>query len=158
MKRIFKLSLTTGIVVVLAGVLSVGTAFAWHYGINIKPFSDPNNINVKSKGSVPVGIYNNYNWSVEVIQIGTLEFCAQAFAGSLDCTGTVGIPTTDSSVDLDGDGDLDLQVHFIPLDRWGDVFPAGTTRACVTGSLNTGEKLTGPGLAPLCDAIVLHGD
>ena len=67
--------------------------------IDIKPGSDDNSINLKSKGVVPVAVLTTDDFDAGTIDPGTV-----LFAG-------VG-PVRSTLEDVDGDGDLDMLFHF----------------------------------------------
>jgi len=71
-------------------------------GIDIKPGSDPNSINPKSKGVIPVAILTDQNFDAATIDVSTVVF------------GPAGAqPKHNGHIeDVDGDGDNDLMLHF----------------------------------------------
>lgn len=73
--------------------------------IDIKPGSDPNSINTKSNGKIPMAILSTENFdSVVQIDINSLTFGRAGDEQSLDfCSG---------SEDVNGDGLIDLVCHF----------------------------------------------
>lgn len=69
--------------------------------IDIKPGSDPNSINLKSKGVVPVAVLTTEDFDANTIDPETVRFGpgeAEAVRWTLE--------------DVDGDGDLDMLFHF----------------------------------------------
>jgi hypothetical protein len=67
--------------------------------IDIKPGSDPNSINLKSKGVVPVAVLTTDNFDASTVDPATVLFAgAQPVRWTLE--------------DVDGDGDEDLLFHF----------------------------------------------
>ncbi len=67
--------------------------------IDIKPGSDPNSINLKSKGVVPVAVLTTEDFDASTIDPTTVEFA--------------GAPPVRSTLeDVDGDGDVDMLFHF----------------------------------------------
>jgi len=95
--------------------------------IDIKPGSEQNSINLKSKGVVPVAVLATDLIYAEMIDPDTVEF-----AGA--------IPEHFSYEDIDNDGNDDIIFHFrtqaLDLDR-------NSTEATLTGSLLTGEDISG---------------
>ena len=67
--------------------------------IDIKPGIDPNSINLKSKGVVPVAILTTEDFDAETVDPETVEFAG---------TG----PVRWTICDVDDDGDLDMLFHF----------------------------------------------
>jgi parallel beta-helix repeat protein len=67
--------------------------------IDIKPGSDPNSINIKSKGNVPVAIITTDTFHASAVDPSTISF--------LDAS-----PIRWALEDVDYDGDLDMILHF----------------------------------------------
>jgi hypothetical protein len=103
-------------------------------GIDIKPSSDPNSINLCSKGVVPVAILGSDTFDVEELDQGTLMF-AGASPKEKGKSGKVG-----SFEDVNDDQFLDLILHFPTpeLDIEGDA-----EEALLTGFLNDGTEING---------------
>ena len=186
MKKISNLSVIALAMVVLVAVLAVGTALAWFYEKDQTPTF------VNTAGSEPVTeiIFHAHPTTgvdpVTAILRDTLRFCARDDVSplvspfdplnpSLSCPDpadqTVGVFNGVFTIaDFeDPDPDDDLQVQFIPSTlifspaTWGDVFPPGTTEACITGLVdNDGDQLGDEplddidGLA-LCQPLKLTG-
>ncbi len=67
--------------------------------VDIRPGSDPNVLNVKSRGRIPVAVYSSESADVSAIDISSLTLA--------------GVPTAHAAFeDVDGDGTLDLILHF----------------------------------------------
>ncbi len=95
--------------------------------IDIKPGSDPNSINLKSKGLVPVAVLTTEGFDASTIDPETV-----LFAGAE--------PVRSTLEDVDGDGDLDMLFHFktqeLNLDE-------DSTEATLTGETNDGTPIQG---------------
>ena len=95
--------------------------------IDIKPGSDPNSINLKSRGVVPVAVLTTDDFDATTVDPVTVEFTGAS-------------PLRWVIEDVDGDGDLDLLFHFKTqeLDLNGD-----STEATLTGSTYGGQPIQG---------------
>jgi hypothetical protein len=95
--------------------------------IDIKPGSDQNNINLKSKGVVPVAILTTGDFDAATIDPATAQFAGAA-------------PEHWSFEDVDDDGDYDIIFHFrtqeLDLDQ-------NSTEATLTAQLLTQEDVSG---------------
>jgi hypothetical protein len=97
--------------------------------IDIKPGSDPNSINLKSKGVVPVAVLTTDLFDAATVDPDTVQL------EGVD-------PVKWAMDDVDEDGDLDLVLHFstrdlaVPLD-------ANSTEATLTGETYDGEAFSG---------------
>jgi len=85
--------------------------------IDIKPGSDPNSINLKSKGMVPVAVLTTKEFDANTINPSTVVF---AGAQPVRCT----------LEDVDGDDDMDMLFHFNTQDLNLD---ENSTEATLTG-------------------------
>jgi len=76
--------------------------------IDIKPGSYPNSINLSSKGVVPVAIITTPGFDAGTVDIDTVKFADAS-------------PLRSGLEDVDGDGDIDMILHFdtqaLKLDR-----------------------------------------
>lgn len=99
--------------------------------IDIKPGSDPNSINLKSKGVVPVAVLTTEDFDASNINPATVLFASAS-------------PLRWNMEDVDGDGDLDMIFHFntqeLNLDE-------NSTEACLTGQTTDGQSIHG------CDSV-----
>ncbi len=95
--------------------------------IDIKPGSDPNSINLKSKGVVPVAVLTTDDFDASDVDPATVLFAGVA-------------PLRWAMEDVDGDGDVDMVFHFETqeLDLTGD-----STEAFLTGYPYGGEFIWG---------------
>jgi parallel beta-helix repeat protein len=95
--------------------------------IDIKPSSDPNNINLNSKGVVPVAVISTDNFDANDIDPDTVFFAGAS-------------PVRWTMEDVDGDGDVDLLFHFktqeLELDE-------DSTEATLTGETYGGNSIEG---------------
>lgn len=71
--------------------------------IDIKPGSDPNSINIKSKGRIPVAILSTSSFDAASVNTDTVRFGR---------TGSEASAVHSALVDIDADGNLDLILHF----------------------------------------------
>ena len=92
--------------------------------IDIKPGSDPNSINLKSKGVVPVAVLTTDDFDASTVDPGIVQFAgAQPLRWTLK--------------DVDGDGDEDLLFHF-------------KTQKLVLNESSTEATLTGETIGGMC--------
>ena len=102
--------------------------------IDIKPGSDPNSINTKSMGLVPVAILGSDAFDVTEVDVITLEF------GPAGAT-----PAHDGHLeDVNGDGFTDLVSHYVQKETG---LSSGDTEACITGETLDGAPIFG------CDSV-----
>ncbi len=102
--------------------------------IDIKPGSDPNSINTKSRGVIPVAVLTTNDFDATTVDVSTVAFgpagAAPAHNGHIE--------------DVDTDGDNDLILHFRTQDTG---IAVGDTEACLTGQTFDGVEIEG------CDAV-----
>jgi len=102
--------------------------------IDIKPGSDPNSINTKSMGKVPVAILGSVSFDVTQVDVTTLTFgpagASPAHSGHLE--------------DVNGDGLTDLVSHYVQKQTG---LAVGDIQACITGVLLDGTPISG------CDSV-----
>ena len=93
--------------------------------IDIKPGSDPNSINLKSKGVVPVAVLTTNDFDASIVAPETVEF-------------TGAEPVRWTTEDVDGDGDMDMLFHFKVQDL---SLTEDSTEATLTGATNIGQPI-----------------
>jgi hypothetical protein len=105
-------------------------------GIDIKPGSDPNSINLCSAGAVPVAILGSGTFDVHEVDTATLRF---ADAG----VKVVGKKDKElcSYEDANGDGIDDLICHFVTMDI--SAIDGASLSATVNGTLIDGTEIDG---------------
>lgn len=97
--------------------------------IDIKPGSFPNSINPGSKGVIPVAILTTASFDASVVDASTVLFgpaTVMAVHHALE--------------DVDGDGDVDMILHFRTQDTG---ISSGHTEATLTGETADGRKILG---------------
>ena len=96
--------------------------------IDIKPGSDPNSINCRHNGVIPVAILTTSDFDATTVDPSTVGFG----------------PSAASATHVDGDGDMDMVLHFRQQDTG---IACGDEEACLTGETTDGTAIEG------CDAI-----
>ena len=99
--------------------------------IDIKPQDFPNGVNPRSPGVLPVAILTNADFHAQTVDPQTVRFGP---------TGTEASVVQSTLVDVDGDGDLDLLLHFRIPDTG---IHCRDTSASLTGHTFHGQALTG---------------
>jgi len=112
-------------------VNSIKVEFAALWAIDIKPGSDPNRINPKKKGVIPVAILTTDSFDAATVDETTVLFGP---------TGTEAAPVHSALEDVDGDGDTDMILHFKTQDTG---IRCGDTSASLTGETFSGQALEG---------------
>jgi hypothetical protein len=111
--------------------------------IDIKPGSDKNPVNLKSKGVIPVAVLTTPDFDAATVDVASVCFGDAEAAGQRACDEA---HIQGHLEDVDGDGDLDLMLHFRTQDTGID---AGDTQACLTGTTSFGESIAD------CDSITI---
>lgn len=106
--------------------------------ILIRPDDDPNPINMRSHGVVPVAVLNTSQFDPTDLQIGTIRFGSPAVVGSP--TGGAAPAHNGHFEDVDDDGDEDLVLHF-PVQDTG--FTSDDTIGKLVGETATGAEAFG---------------
>ncbi len=99
--------------------------------IDIKPDSDQNSVNPRSKGVIPVAILTTDDFDATAVDPMSVEFGPD---GATEAHGNGHIE------DADGDGDLDLVLHFKTQDTG---IQCGDTDASLTGETFGGQMFEG---------------
>jgi hypothetical protein len=99
--------------------------------IDIKPGSFPNSINPRSRGKTPVAILTTGNFDATTANPTTLRFGP---------TGTEAAPVRSALSDVDGDGDIDLILHF---STQATRIKCGDVSALLTGKTFGGQAIQG---------------
>ncbi|HUV10412.1 MAG TPA: hypothetical protein VMX12_05500 [Acidimicrobiia bacterium] len=111
--------------------------------IDIKPGSDPNSINLARSKTVPVAILTESGFDALAVAAASVCFGVDPpDPAASDCTESHDKGHTNQ--DVDGDGDLDLVMHF---DTAETGLAYGDTEACVWGRTTAGNAFRG------CDAV-----
>jgi hypothetical protein len=130
--------------------------------IDIKPGSDPNSINPRSMGVVPVAILGSETFDVTAVDLTTLAFGPSGASPRHDLTdpevlfGHTHEEVCDESgencvweeLDVNGDGKQDLVTHYRQKETG---LASGDTDACITGETLSGTPIEG------CDAVNVLG-
>ena len=95
--------------------------------VDIKPGSDPNSINLKSKGVVPVAVLTTDDFDAGTVAPDTVEFAGAS-------------PKRWTMEDVDGDGDEDLLLHFKTQEL---NLAEDSTEATLTGETLDGVQIEG---------------
>ena len=116
-----------------AGAHAEVTRFSFSQGpeIDIKPGSFPNSINPKSKGNIPVAILTTGAFDAATVDVDSVRF---------GITGTEAEPVQHALEDVDGDGDIDMILHFKTQDT---EIECGDTEATLTGETIYHQQITG---------------
>jgi hypothetical protein len=99
--------------------------------VDIKPGSDPNSINPKSKGVIPVAVLTTDDFDATSVDPLSVEFGPN---GAKETHGKGHIE------DVDGDGDMDMVLHFKTQDSG---IQCGQTAVTLTGETIGGIAITG---------------
>ncbi len=126
--RLFGNAGSVVVVLFLSAFLTQALCDGFGVGLDIKPWSCPNSINLNSNGVIPVAILTNYTFDAATVDPATVVFAGAAPEGA---------PHFE---DADGDGDLDLVFHF--RTQQTNIQP-GDVGACLTGQTLQGAAFFG---------------
>jgi len=104
-----------------------------HVTIDIRPESDANRINPKSRGNINVAIFSVNGFDATSVDPSTVRFGA---------TGIEATPIHVQQRDVDGDGRRDMVVQF-KIQETG--IECGDTSASLTGQTSNGVSVIGAG-------------
>ncbi len=99
--------------------------------IDIKPNTDPNSINPISKGVIPVAILSTDTFDATTVDSSSIRF---------GVTGIEAVPSHYALEDVDGDGDIDMIIHFSTQST--DI-KCGDSSASLTGKTADGQDIVG---------------
>jgi len=109
--------------------------------VDIKPGSDPNSIKLSNAGVVPVAILTTGDFDASTVEPASVCFGDAEAPSERDCSESHGRGHLE---DADGDGDIDLVLHFETAETGIDF---GDTEACLSGETSDGTKIEG------CDSV-----
>ena len=110
--------------------------------IDIKPGSDPNSINPKSNGAVPVAILGSDTFDVTDVDVTTLAFGPNGTPPKHDLTDP--LVYASHLEDVNGDALIDLVSHYSQKDAG---LASGDREACIAGATTGGTPIEG------CDSV-----
>jgi hypothetical protein len=111
--------------------IRVITAAVIDVEIDIKPGSFPNSINPDSNGVIPVAILTTSDFDATTVDASTVEFGPD---------GAMMIHKNAHLEDVDGDGDIDMVLHFRTQDTG---IADGDTEASLSGETFDGQDILG---------------
>ena len=113
-----------------ADIVNIRQAYdVYEVEIDIKPGSDPNSINLKSKGVVPVAVLTTEDFDASTVDPETVFFVGAS-------------PLRWALEDVDNDGDMDMLFHFKTQEL---VLDDNSTEATLTGATSSGWSILGIG-------------
>lgn len=114
-----------------AAVRILGELVSMEVHIDIKPGSDPNSINPRSRGVIPVALLSTADFDATTAEPTAIRF---------GHAGTEASPANFTLTDIDGDGRTDMLLHF-RTQRTG--IQCGDQYAALSGKTLSGENLHG---------------
>jgi hypothetical protein len=112
--------------------------------VDIRPGDEPNPVSLRSKGVIPVAILTIDTFDATEIDPSTVCFGDAEEPSERDCTEAHG---KGHIKDANGNGDLDLMLHF-EIQQTG--IDPGDSEACLSGRTFDGRRIQG------CDAVLVH--
>jgi hypothetical protein len=106
-----------------------------HAAIDVKPGSDPNTINLRTKGLLPVALLGSASFDVSEVDTASVRFGRHQHESAEAGAAAVRFNFDDAN----GDGYLDLVFFFYPGETG---LQPGDTEACLHGTIN-GEHFCG---------------
>ncbi len=104
--------------------------------IDVKPGSDPNSVNLQSKGLLPVAILTTDEFDATEVDPDTVTLG--------DGNGNTESAVKSAEEDVDGDGDTDRIFHFLIQDLVGaGVLDADSEEVVLEGETNDGSAIEG---------------
>ena len=119
------------LVSLIISVSAVSAANGVDILVDIKPNTLPNSINPKSRGVIPVAILTTGTFDAATVDPNTVRF---------GVTGIEADPVHFALDDVDGDGDIDLILHF---NNQAAGIVCGDTSASITGETFAGQEIHG---------------
>jgi hypothetical protein len=113
--------------VTLSDITVTGCPYWTGVTIDVKPGSDPNSINLKSKGVVPVAVLTTDEFDASTVDPTTVLFAGAS-------------PVRWAFEDVDGDGDVDVLFHF-ETEELG--LNQDSTQATLTADTTDGKHIRG---------------
>lgn len=104
-------------------------AFNYDAGIDVKPGSDENSVNLGSNGVIPVAIYTTEGFDAAAVDVDTVKFGPSGAS-----------PAHFAYEDIDEDGDIDLILHFRTQDTG---IGEDDTEVTLTGETDSGMAFSG---------------
>jgi len=123
-------------------ILQIDSICSIQVDIDIKPGSDPNSINTKSGGTVPVAILGSDTFDVTDVDVTTLAFGPSGATPKHDLTDSV--VYISHLEDVNNDGFTDLVSHYVQKETG---LLSSDIEACITGQTTGGTAIEG------CDSV-----
>lgn len=113
--------------------------------INVKPETEQNPINLRSKGVLPVAILTSPSFNAQNVNVATVRIGDPALTNpALSIPGTPATPSRSAIEDVDGDGDADLILFFETAELvGGGALSPTSTKVRLTGKTFADDPLFG---------------